>query len=159
MIKDMYDKEFIKEHEKSHLYHVAMNPLTHALVYQLGVMGHYDDVMEGQGTTTNQDEADEFMQQIIALHEFIQQNQFGSKPNAVKGTEWEECWKYPKEDTLYFYLHGYLLFEWHNQNNVEKYLHLKDFLTWDKEFGDGIHTLDSLKALIKNHLYLFQQRA
>ena len=150
-MEDMYNKEFIEEHEKSHLYHIAMSPLTHALVHRLGMLGYFDDQMEDKGTTNNQDEADEFMQEILKLHLDIEQNQFGSKPNAIKGAEWEECWKYPKEDTLYFYLHGYLLFEWHNQNNVEKYLHLKDFLTWDKEFGEGIHTLDSLKALIKNH--------
>ena len=88
-----------------------------------------------QGTTTNQDEAEDFMQQILGLHMTFKRINL-VKPNAEEGYEWEECWKYPKEDTFYFLLHGYLLFDWQLQNNVERYLHQRLTLgqrTWGRK--------------------------
>ena len=150
-IQDMYDKEFVKEHEKSHLFHVAMNPLTHALVYRLGVMGHFDDA---NGRRRNYDQS----RRSRRLHATNintstrhSRNQFGSKPNAEEGMNGKNVGNTQRKmpSTFYCMVICYLIEEL--QNNVERYLHLKDFLTWDKEHGEGNHTLDSLKALIKNH--------
>lgn len=175
--KDLYlEIQYVKYHSISHLYHQALEPLRHPMIWRLGLYGSQADMDEGRTDEKNHSEAEALQKQIHNTELAIYFHTFKGRPEDQKHIEdgleevskgdalyelsdvhalkvvTESNWAYPDEDAFYFLLHGYLIYAWQDQNKTEKYLNLKDFLNWDKELGDGIHTLDSLKKLIGQHI-------
>ena len=61
-----------------------------------------------------------------------------------------QSWKNPSKDAVYFLLHSYIIFRWHEDSKFQKYINLENYLKWFAKHQKRID-FNELKALIKKH--------
>ena len=139
-LKHMLHGQWVEDWEYSSIAHDSISILNHIFLWNVlhdtdikhGDLGReieYNLFPEEKDWHTKLDEIDRDIYDVWSLH---------------------QSWKNPSKDAVYFLLHSYIIFRWHEDSKFQKYINLENYLKWFAKHQKRID-FNELKALIKKH--------